>query len=354
MTFFYLFIRNFGAIFRLFMRFLSLFAMLFVTMQSSFICPGQSNKNPPPHTHKVRPITINDKFDLVPSVIPASSIGVPHTRVSGPFVPAKVLPKLFPGTYRSYHRWGDSGERIVIEAWISKGLPKKAFDDWENVVHFPYPVNVTELRDTLQYTDKTGNRYILMTFATHDGDNCLCMFCGRFVGVIMGAALFKEVGRDWEMVMFNPSVGCYGAFQSLPSLHHIQLGNGDISCYLLNGNGGGGAVYYDALHVFSVIDNQFKEILVAPEVRRYNTPSSRWDMKMNMRKDSTSAFWPLQIELKGTFIRYTPDPAYDTTDSPPELARQIVGKDSFNFTVYRKFEFKNGKYHKTGSSVKIR
>ncbi len=328
---------------------------MFLLLLCGFAGSGQTHTKANKHPQKVRPITINDDYDFYPKVIPASSIGMQGTRVSSPFVPTKALQALFPGKYRNFLRWIDSGERINIVAWISKEIPRKRFQNWDDMVYFPHAVNVTELRDTLHYTDKAGNRYILMSFATRDGDNCLCMSCGRFVGVMMGLALFKETGSEWQLETFDMALGFHGAFQELPRLHSIQLGPDKQGWYFYDANGGGGSVYYAELYVISVIDGRFKEVMAVPQVKRYNTPSSVWDVKIKVNKqDSTNAFWPMQLAIKGTFIRYTPDPVYDSTDSPPELAKQIKGRDRFDFTLYRKYEFRDNKYRKTGSSVKIR
>ena len=226
--------------------------------------------------------------------------------------------------------------------------------DRDGSIRFPFDANVTGQADTLRFSEARG-KHILLWFATHDALNCECISCGRFAGVVLGLALFTERIKAWVLSAYSPGVGCFGAFQTMPKVHLLKLGNNNYGCYLLNSNGAGGGAYYSDLFVFAGLSGHFKQVMYVQGVSRYNTPSSNWSISLkNAGKAAKQRFEPIQLELNGTFKRWTPDPDYDSTDAPVGLERYTATTDSFDFSISYRYVFSNGRYHKVSSKATVK
>ncbi|PQJ09024.1 hypothetical protein CJD36_020815 [Flavipsychrobacter stenotrophus] len=290
--------------------------------------------------------------------VPASSIGQIGLTLNKPFNKVRALHGLIPG--RRYHVSPDGrNDTVDLIVWKSNDYTRKKLAGWflnEPPEIFPFRGgNISMPEDTLLFKDDSGRKNIILSFATHDLAPIDDLSTGRYACVTMGLAWFREENNKWVLKYFTPGIGCYGAFQSLPKLNLIKLGTNNYACYLLNSNGGPGQVYYSGLYVFAIVDGQVRIVLTEDAVERTNTMSSTWYPHLTTFKTkSDSVFRRLSLKLEGTFNRNIPNPEYDTTDSPIELAKAIIGRDSFDFRVTRCFEYRNGKYRKVSSRYKVK
>lgn len=280
------------------------------------------------------------------------AIGKIGLQVPKPFSKTTALRMLFPAYY--YRASCLSGDVDVV-VWKCNNCGWRKYAGWireEGYYTFPADRNITETGNVLKYTDDSGIKHIIYSFATHEYQSIDDMHNGRFYSVGLGLAWFKEVNNKWELAAFNPCLGYYGAFQTLPPLKLIKLGKNSYGCYIENGNGGPGQVYVYDLYVFGIIDNVIKKILQCPKVMRSNTPSSRWECTLKPWKGRADGlFMPVSVELNGTYFKETPDTVYDWTDHVPEMNTRQLAKDSLNFKVVRKYEFSKGIYRKVSSKI---
>lgn len=279
----------------------------------------------------------------------------PHAiKLPRPFVPTNAMKAIIPGNFAAFPRWEDSSDMLCITAWMCTNCKTSTLPDWEDTISFPFDANITELVDTLHFTNAKGKN-ILLIFATHDAINCECISCGRFTGAVLGVALFTERNKLWELSAFNYELGCFGAFQQLPKIRTLKPGNDNYEFYFLNANGAAGGVYYSELFIFGLLNGTFKKVLNIPAVRRTNTGLSNWDMSLkSIGPAKAQKITPIEMTLKGTFLKDTSDLEYGSTDVPPGLEQYAAKNDSFEFTVTYKYSFSNGTYHKTGTNVAVK
>jgi hypothetical protein len=291
-------------------------------------------------------------YPAVAKNLAPEAIGEIGLQVPKPFSKATALRMLFPA---NYYRSVGLSEDLDLVVWKCVNCGWRTYEGWigeEGPYVFPADRNITETGDVLKYTDESGVKHIIFSFATHEYQEFDFMRNGRFYSVGMGLAWFKEVNNKWELTAFNPCLGYYGAFQTLPNLKLIKLGKNNYGCYIENGNGGPGQVYTYDLYVFGIVDNVIKKVLQCPKVERSNTPSSRWGCVLKPWKGmADSLFMPVSIELQGTYFKETPDTTYDWTDHVPEMTKAQLAKDSLDFKVVRKYQFSKGRYRKVGSKL---
>jgi hypothetical protein len=291
--------------------------------------------------------------------VPAASIGKLGLTLDKPFNKIKAIRQLFPGHYYHLSRNEDIDDKLDLIVWKSKNYRTKQFPGWfldELPEVFPYSMgHITQAGQTLTFKDDSGNKHLLLSFATHPLGSIDDLGNGRYSCVIMGLAWFKEENNKWVLKHFAPGIGCYGSFKTLPPIHLTKLGTNNYGIFIHNSNGGPGQVYYSTLYIHAIVDGQFKMVLKEDDVERYNTMSSTWYSQIvSLKSPVTNGFQPLLLKLDGEFKRYTSYPEYDTTDSPIELRNAIIGKDSFNFRVSRRFEYSNGKYRKVSAKYKVK
>lgn len=291
--------------------------------------------------------------------IPAPSLGKQGLRLDMPFNRIKAIRQLIPGRFYRLSRNEDKDDIMELIVWKSKNYGKKQFPGWflnEEPEVFPYSRgNITQAGETLTFKDDSGQRNLIFSFATHPLGGIDDLGCGRYSCVIMGLSWFKEENNKWVLQHFAPGIGCYGAFQTLPAMQLVKLGTNNYGIYIYNSNGGPGQVYYSTVYIHAIVDGQFKMVLRENDVERYNTMSSTWYAQIATIKSPTnSRFQPLLLNLDGEFKRFTSYPENDTTDSPIELRRAIIGKDSFHFRVTRRFEYSNGTYKKISAKYKLK
>ncbi len=339
---------------------LSLFIIILVAVTAGAGYAGGKKgvKRKPPQ----RSVYTEDDILVRPVMnVPAVDLGQKGLLLDKPFDRVKAIRKLIPGRYYHIPDYEGSKDMLDLVVWKSKDYHKKRFAGWfldEPPEIFPYTDgNITQAGQTLSFTDDSGKKNIIFSFATHHLSSVDDLGNGRYSCVMMGLAWFKEEDRKWSLKYFTPGIGCYGAFQTLPSMNLIKLGEHNYGVYILNSNGGPGQVYYSTLYLFAIVNGQFKIVLMEDAVERTNTMSSSWYPQLSLIKiksDSDNSFQPLSLRMDGNFNRNIPDPEYDTTDSPIELAKAIIGRDSFDFRVTRRFEFNNGKYRKVSAKYRVK
>lgn len=301
------------------------------------------------------PIARQLEYSGYPAVVKnlaPEAIGKIGLQVPKPFSKATALRILFPA---NYYRTTALSDDVDVVVWKCVNCGWRKYEGWikeEGPYAFPADRNITETGDVLKYTDDSGVKHIIFSFATHEYQAFDDLHTGRFYSVGMGLAWFKEVNNKWELTAFNPCLGYYGAFQTLPPLKLVKLGKNNYGCYIENGNGGPGQVYTYDLYIFGVVENAIKNILKYPKVMRSNTPSSRWEYTLKPWKGvADSVFMPIRIELNGTYFKETPDTLYDWTDHVPEMTKAQLAKDSMDFKVVRKYQFSKGRYRKMSSKI---
>ncbi|HXP51200.1 MAG TPA: hypothetical protein VN922_14675, partial [Bacteroidia bacterium] len=267
-----------------------------------------------------------------------------------PFSADSALKKLYPGNY--YKLLTDKDYRpSVFEAWSCKASARHRFHGWadddSNGVVFPLPdSNETQIRDTLLFTYSSGQRNILISFATTDFETDF-IGMGRFEGAFMGLALFTEENNKWNLKAFNPAIGYYGMFQHLPHMSLFEFSKGNMGCYIGNmEQGAGGPDYIDAF-VFAVSGNTFKVVLEQGAVARGNRPRDCWDTYMAV--DSTQLAKPfpdLKLTTKGDYLKsgFTDDDGEDTSATLPAIKSIIKHKDNFDFTITSHYTFAGNSY----------
>ena len=272
------------------------------------------------------------------------------------FIPSKALRSLIPGTYYTYtYDYAPrKTERYVV--WRCKNGATKKMKGWYDEYPEIYPNkdgNMTLCKDTIRYIADDGSENMLMEISTHDIQSIDCIYEGRTACAILGLALYTREGDHWLLQSFAPAIGCYGAFQYMPALHLIKLGKNKYGFYLLNSNGGAGGPYYTDLYLVSIVNGKFKVLLSSDGVRRSNTGTSEWNMKISSHPDDTG-YGPVTIRMKGDYSKWSFMEMDTLSNVPPELQQAITQSDSFNFTITRQFNFRNGSYKLSHSGYRKR
>lgn len=285
--------------------------------------------------------------------LPAPIVGRVGLSVHKPFSKVGALKLLLPGNY--YHVATDFSDTADYISWYCPSCTPHTFANWpeeQPAEDFPRLSIVTEPCDTLMYTDDSGIKHIIFSFASHTGADIADLNVGRFFAVVMGLAWFTEKNNSWVLDDCVTGLGMYGAFQQLPRIELVKLGRNNYGCYLVNSNGGPGQVYVGDLYVFARVNGRSSIVLKEKKVSRSNTPSSDWGMELQpFTGKATAPFMPLQIELSGIYKRVTPDTVYDWTDHPVEMLEKMQARDSLYFKVNRQYIFKNGKYRKIKGTI---
>ncbi len=277
--------------------------------------------------------------------------------IAGPFNLDSALIKLYPGNY--YKLWKSFNDSVVFEAWSCKACTKHIFKqacdpDWEE--RFPYPdSNETQVGDTILFTDANGRRSIIISFqTTYFEEDFIGM--GNGDGPFMGLALFIEENNSWLLKAFNPAIGCFGSYETIPDIHALILGQHRIGCYIGNINQGAGSPAYITAYVFGVIDTTFKNILVRDNTCRGNRDRNVWDAIISVDTSKTSNGFPdLIFTTKGDYSTTYIDPMDDGNDAA-EVALDIIKpigkrKDNFDFTIKSRYTFADSKYNLVKENV---
>jgi hypothetical protein len=298
-----------------------------------------------------------------PTVVPKKIKGLPANNatiiLNNPFNPTEALKQLFPGNYTRFtHPYYTPAEVIQIEGWTCEGCATKSFPGWygEDLSEFPFSEgNMTEYKKLLRYTDDSGRQNIIMSFSTIGVQDLECMHCGRFSSAVLGLALFTKVKDKWVLRNFDPGVGYYGAFQTLPDIHLIKFGRNNYGCYLTHANGGAGGPFYSDMYVFGLVDNNFKVLLAESGVKRqYGGPKDEWGMKLG-KATGTAPFSDFSLIISGNYSKASFTEASDTiTNLPPEVQKIAETKDRFQFTITRQYHFADGVYKYSGAKTDVK
>ena len=307
-------------------------------------------------TNKQNTATTFKYDDYTVKELAADSFGAQKVLPGKTFIPSKALRSLVPGTYYTYANdyKPRKTERYVV--WRCKNCATKKMKGWDSDFPENFPNkdgNMTLCKDTIRYTGDDGSENILMEISTHDIQPMDCIYEGRFSCAILGLALYTREGDHWLLKAFSPAIGCYGAFQYMPALHLIKLGKNKYGFYLLNSNGGAGGPYYTDLYLVSIVNGKFKVLLSSDGVRRSNTGTSEWNMKISSHPDDTG-YGPVTIRMKGDYSKWSFMEMDTLSNVPPELQQAITQSDSFNFTITRQFNFRNGSYKLSHSGYRKR
>jgi len=294
-----------------------------------------------------------DNVQFVPKDIKSAGMGAVKTIPGKTFDTTLALRALFPGNYYRYSRYGDSASIEELVSWRCKDCPPAGFKGWEGEYDAAFPNeegNMTMCTDTLMYIGDDGKRNVLAAFSTMPVQSLEFMHTGRFCCSILGLALFTAGDDNWELKSFAPALGCYGAFQSMPDIHLLRLGNNNYGCYLLSTNGGAGGPFYSDIYAFGMIDGKFKKIMDDAGVERFHSGASEWQAVLSSVKTKQNGFEDLALTMSGIYSKYQFED--DTTSNlPRELQPFIKTKDSINFTITRQYHFNGSSYTPQGSSI---
>jgi hypothetical protein len=264
-----------------------------------------------------------------------------------PFSADSALKKLFLGNY--YKLWTSNTDSISFEAWSCKRCTKHTFFGWESDSAgdvFPFKdSNETRVADTVLIMDN-GKRNIIVSFGTRicDGD---FFRTGRFNSAFMGLALFTEENNKWVLKAFNPAIGYYGMFQTVPQIHPFKYSSGNVGCYIGECTGGSGGPYFTKAYVFSVSGNTFKIVLEREDVAREDTRRNTWDSKQQIDSSQLNKKFPdIIITTYGDYLKADFDSTYgDDTSSALALVKPLTKQmDNFDFTIKARYTFTGEKY----------
>lgn len=135
---------------------------------------------------------------------------VEDVQLETPFEPEQALRSLFPGNF---------SKELSLVKWSCTKCP--SLIDEGAWLRFPAQNNITYLLDTLSFSGKNGNKNMLVSFNSIEADSTdyvgdlttagLLTDCG-----ILGFALFEKRHTKWNLVFFEPSIGCLGNWGQAP------------------------------------------------------------------------------------------------------------------------------------------
>ncbi len=283
--------------------------------------------------------------------------------IAGPFNLDSALIKLYPGNY--YKLWKSFNDSVVFEAWYCKACPIHKFKqacepDWE--VTFPLPdKNETQIGDTILFIDSGGKRSIIISFQTTEFEEDF-FGMGNGDGGFMGLALFTEENKGWKLKAFNPAVGCYGSYQTIPNIHPIRFGKDNFGCYIGNMSQGAGSPAYITTYLFGVFDHTFKNILVRDNTCRGNRDRNVWDAVIAVDSSKISNGFPdVLFTTEGDYSSTYIDPMDEGQDAiaAADIALKVIKpyikhKSNFDFTIKSIYTFSGKNYKLVKENVSTR
>ena len=304
-----------------------------------------SVKNKADSEVSLHPITTDTP--IVQKNIPYNLYAFRSIKLQEPFSADSALKKLFPGNY--YKLWTSNTDSISFEAWSSRASTKHTFHGWESDSAgdiFPFKdSNETRVSDTLLMVDN-GKRNIIVSFGTRicDGD---FFRTGRFISAFMGLALFTEENNKWVLKAFNPAIGYYGMFQTVPKTHPFKFNSGNLGCYIGECTGGSGGPYFTKAYVFAISGNTFKIVLVREDVVRGDTRRNTWDSEQQIDSSQLNKKFPdIIITTYGDYLKADFDSTYgdDTSSALAAIIPLTKHMDNFDFTIKARYIFVQDKY----------
>lgn len=265
-------------------------------------------------------------------------------RTAEPFQAIDAFAKLYPGD-TVHEAWHEASSALIT--WkCSKCTPKQFAGLFEgDTVAFPCNYgNDTRLLNTHQF-DANGTQYKVLSTTTSEfsADH---LRTGRFNCGILGLSLFQRKNNQWELISFNPALGCYGMFQTVEHTEIASLKN-NFLVYVNNRTGGPGGPYWGDIVITGIYNNEFKELGLVSNTSREGAYEGGGNWKSELKITQTGAgLLPLTIQLI-TSGEYDYDKFIindDISNLPESLRKTARPKDHCTFVIIRTYTFKNGSY----------
>ncbi len=267
---------------------------------------------------------VEECFEGIP-LITSNVLKKPLLVVNDLNKPTLVVQKLFPGKI--------CGERSIL--WKVKTnstlkVDEGTYEGEEKVFPAIDAINETVYEESLFYT-KENTKHCALFFSTCVTDEgSMLLRLGRFNCAVLGVAIFKQTGKNWELLGYNPAIGCFGMFGSPNTPQLIKLNNSDYGFFITNGVAGGGGPYTSDAHFYR-LDETITSLFVDRNTERLNTSVSTWGFKVEI--DEAKA---INITVEGYINDYDIDEEEIKT-LPDEYAALVKKKGNYQFKETRKY-----------------
>jgi len=268
--------------------------------------------------------------------------------VPDPFDAKRTLLRLFPG------KWYDQSKskyQNQLISWICPTCTPKIYPDANQMdtLRFPYPDGVaTRLLDVFSFSDSSGKQYKVMSFnhSEYDADG---VQTGRFSGGLVGMASFVRVDSGWQMQIFQPAIGAYGAFSQAPKPQPLLIGNGQYAFLIDHVNGGPGGPFWQDTYLIALMEGSFQQLLAAYGTGRTegNEGKSSWTCSYSVIAGQRQAFRDIVIDCKGHFV--APDPEH----LPQELKGKVKAGQQGSFTIRHVYVYTTKKGYQEQLPAKV-
>mgnify|MGYP006921735746 CR=1 FL=1 len=304
----------------------------------------------PPHTDTA--FTYTEPPVLETKNISPRSLLPKRLTLPMPFDAGKALRMLIPGHY--YHmpiEWTRHDSAHLVE-WTCRQCHQTEYEGWGETSIFPLSENETTLESVQQVTDAEGRNNYFLSLGTTEK-----VFpdptCGRFACGYLGLAWFRQQGNVYDLVAWSPCVGCFGAFQHVPSVHVVLLSPNNYGLYAENANGGAGGPYYGSMHLFGAQNGSFVPMLQIPDTYRGNTATG-WTATLE-----TAGANKLLLKITGDYNKYDYEEEGGINEVsqsliPNEIKQYAQQTDSFSFVIERKYWYNGHKYHISGTNTQVK
>jgi hypothetical protein len=259
-----------------------------------------------------------------------------------------VLKTLFPGKFYKYVSPLNEKDSIAFSAWTSPSSAPKAFPQTitdDGALAFPLDKgNQTLIKDFITYSDADGVQHLLVSFSSTEIVPDL-LFTGRFSCAVLGLALFSESKGSWVLQAFSPGIGCYGSYQTIPTLHLQKINKTGFGCYFEDINGGAGGPFYGNLFLFAPQGHQFKQVLAKAGSIRTGS-SEGWETTIQCDAASgDSLFSDLKLKTEGNYSLLEFKTSEDDTSNIPRGIKGYAKRiNKFHFEVSEVFKYEDGQY----------
>jgi len=188
------------------------------------------------------------------------------------------------------------------------------------------------------YIDSEGrpNKVISFNHSEYDPDG---LQYGRFFGGILGIARFVQVDSGWQLAIFQPAIGAYGAFSSSPPPEPLLIGDHQYGYIIDHQNGPPGGPFEQDKYLVAEVGKSYRQILAAYDTRRYNVDSINcsWDCTYKVLPGEKTSFRDIAIICRGQYF------ATDKEGLPGELKGKVKGCEHGNFKITHVFVYSENK-----------
>ncbi len=275
--------------------------------------------------------------------------------LSNPFDPIDALHKIYQGdTVKD-----DEGKNYpVIEIWKCNKCKLKKFESTiiEDTITFPFEVgNDTRILSVFDFQDSSKNNYKILTTTTSEFSE-MHVRVGRYIPGILGLSIFQNINNKWNLISFNPALGCYGMFQTV-NTSEIITGKNSFLITINNIVGGPAEPYWGNLTLIGLYNNEFKILLEESGTYRLGNFSgnSNWNTRVLIEKENpNSPPATIQLIISGDF-NYDKYITNDILSNLPKALKEVTKKDEdYLFKIKKYYILKKGKYILTNevSSIK--